>query len=132
MIVIPFVVIILSIALLVYWKQIYSSICERIRIVKLVDKIAGPVSIPILGTTWMLKWNITGLSIQLRDMGIYYSNKGHGLIRMWMATRPVVICIRPETAKLILERTDIITKGDEYNILIPWLGTGLLTSSGLH
>ncbi|TMS35142.1 hypothetical protein L596_002602 [Steinernema carpocapsae] len=30
----------------------------------------------------------------------------------------------------VLESREIITKGTEYNILIPWLGTGLLISTG--
>ncbi|VDO56049.1 unnamed protein product [Haemonchus placei] len=142
------------VAVLYYWKQIYVAIQERMRLIEHVDQIAGPYSIPLLGTTWMFKWNIageslnvysvavstatvwtripesSGLAMQLRDWGLYYADQGHGLVRIWLATRPLVICIRPETAKLILERMDTITKGEEYDILTPWLGTGLLISTG--
>ncbi|KAK6041330.1 hypothetical protein COOONC_21166 [Cooperia oncophora] len=68
--------------------------------------------------------------MQLREWGLMYAGQGHGLVRLWLGTRPMVICIRPETAKLVLERSDTITKGDEYGILTPWLGTGLLISTG--
>ncbi|PIO69668.1 unspecific monooxygenase [Teladorsagia circumcincta] len=115
----PIILAVIVVALLFYWKQIYTLIQERLRLIKHVDKIPGPFSIPILG-----------LALQLREWGTFYADQGHGIVRMWMATRPMVICIRPETAKLILERSDTITKGEEYGILTPWLGTGLLISTG--
>ncbi|EPB77298.1 hypothetical protein ANCCEY_03595 [Ancylostoma ceylanicum] len=118
------------VALVLYWKKMYLLIRERMRLINYVEKIPGPYSIPILGTTWQFKWNIAGLAMQLRDWGHHYASEGHGLVKFWLAMRPMVGCIRPETAKLVLERNDIITKGAEYNILMPWLGTGLLISTG--
>ncbi|CAJ0606757.1 unnamed protein product [Cylicocyclus nassatus] len=115
---------------ILYWKKMYLLIQERIRVIQCVDKIPGPYSIPVFGTTWQFKWNIAGLSIQMREWGNYYAGQGHGLIRFWLGTRPMIGCLTAETAKLVLERTDIITKGEEYNILMPWLGTGLLISTG--
>ncbi|KAK6019074.1 unspecific monooxygenase, partial [Ostertagia ostertagi] len=126
----PIILAVTVVALIFYWKQIYTLIRERMRLIKHMDQIPGPYSIPILGTTWLFKWDIAGLAMQLREWGNFYANQGHGLVRLWMATRPMVICIRPETAKLILESSDTITKGEEYGILTPWLGTGLLISTG--
>ncbi|KIH65680.1 unspecific monooxygenase [Ancylostoma duodenale] len=118
------------VALVLYWKKMYLLFRERMRLINYVEKIPGPYSVPILGTTWQFKWNIAGLAMQLRDWGHHYASEGHGLVKFWLAMRPMVGCIRPETAKLVLERTDVITKGAEYNILMPWLGTGLLISTG--
>ncbi|ETN74801.1 hypothetical protein NECAME_03934, partial [Necator americanus] len=126
----PFVVAITIIALIVYWRKIYTLIRARIRLIEHVEKIPGPYSVPILGTTWQFKWNIAGLSMQLRDWGHQYASQGRGIVRFWMGMRPMVGIIRPEIAKVVLESMDLITKGDEYNILLPWLGTGLLISTG--
>ncbi|VDO76968.1 unnamed protein product [Heligmosomoides polygyrus] len=126
----PFLMATFIFALILYWRRMLPAIRERMRMIKYVERIPGPYSIPLLGTTWQFKWNIAGLALQLRDWGHHYSSQGHGLIRIWIATRPMVGCIRPETAKLVLERSDTITKGEEYNILVPWLGTGLLISTG--
>ncbi|VDN32690.1 unnamed protein product [Cylicostephanus goldi] len=45
---------------ILYWKKVYLLIQERIWVIKCVDKIPGPYSIPVLGTTWQFKWNIAG------------------------------------------------------------------------
>ncbi|WKX92995.1 hypothetical protein Q1695_010764 [Nippostrongylus brasiliensis] len=116
--------------LVFYWKKMYDLAKERMRMIEHIDKIPGPYSVPILGTVWQFKWNLGALARQLTGWCREYSGKGHGLIRLWLATKPMVQCIKPETVKIVLERTDIITKGDEYDILLPWLGTGLLISTG--
>ncbi|GMS79446.1 hypothetical protein PENTCL1PPCAC_1621 [Pristionchus entomophagus] len=102
---------------------------ERLPMIEAVDRIPGPFSIPLLGTTWQLKWRIEELVVQLRGWAIYYTDRGYGLIRIWLGTRPLVIAFRPEYAKEILESNTLISKGPEYGILAPWLGTGLLTST---
>lgn len=50
-----------AVALFLYWKEMYLLIRERMRLINYVEKIPGPYSIPILGTTWQFKWNIAGL-----------------------------------------------------------------------
>ncbi|GMT16746.1 hypothetical protein PFISCL1PPCAC_8043, partial [Pristionchus fissidentatus] len=102
---------------------------ERRKLIEIVDRIPGPFSIPLLGTTWQLKWKIEELVIQMRAWSVYYTEQGYGLIRIWLGTRPLVIAFRPEYAKEILESNKLISKGPEYDILYPWLGTGLLTST---
>ncbi|VDM79711.1 unnamed protein product [Strongylus vulgaris] len=37
--------------------------------------------------------------MQMRDWGAYYAGQGHGLIRFWLGTRPMIGCLTPETAK---------------------------------
>uniref|UniRef100_A0A1I7XJ88 Cytochrome P450 4c3 n=1 Tax=Heterorhabditis bacteriophora TaxID=37862 RepID=A0A1I7XJ88_HETBA len=115
---------------LFYWKHVFALIKERRRIIKFVDLLPGPLSVPILGTTWQFKWNMRDLTIQFQEWGKYYAEKGYGLIRIWISFKPIVVCLRPETAKIILESNETITKGSEYDILLPWLGTGLLISTG--
>ncbi|CAD6196589.1 unnamed protein product [Caenorhabditis auriculariae] len=95
-----------------------------------ISKIPGPFAIPIIGATWQFKWNVRGFAQQLHDWGMKYGKQGHGAYVLWLGPRPVVVVIRPETAKAVLESNDIITKGPEYDILVPWLGTGLLIATG--
>ncbi|CAI4232232.1 unnamed protein product [Auanema sp. JU1783] len=120
-----------SVAILVYfWRRLYDFAQYRLKLIKYVDKLPGPTAIPILGTTWQFKWNAQELAHQMRDWGLEYSAQGHGLIKIWLSFRPLILCIRPESAKAILESNTIITKGPEYNILEEWLGNGLLISTG--
>ena len=42
---------------------------------------------------------------------------------------PMVWYYHPEPVEEILSSTEMITKSDEYIYLMPWLGTGLLTST---
>ncbi|XP_022239479.1 cytochrome P450 4c3-like [Limulus polyphemus] len=50
--------------------------------------------------------------------------------RFWIGMRFVVAFYKPETVEVILSSPTIIDKADEYSMLHPWLGSGLLTSSG--
>lgn len=42
----------------------------------------------------------------------------------------MVVAIRPDEVKDVMDSNELITKGTEYDFLLPWLGTGLLTSTG--
>ncbi|CAL4069376.1 unnamed protein product [Meganyctiphanes norvegica] len=52
------------------------------------------------------------------------------LILVWLFHLPFVQLFTPETVETVLSSNSLIDKGTQYNILHPWLGTGLLTSSG--
>ncbi|XP_028967515.1 cytochrome P450 4C1-like [Galendromus occidentalis] len=53
-----------------------------------------------------------------------------GLYRFYLLFRPIVVLTAPETAEQILKDSSNIEKGCFYDLLRPWLRTGLLTSSG--
>ncbi|KAK6184296.1 hypothetical protein SNE40_006795 [Patella caerulea] len=57
---------------------------------------------------------------------------GHKAIFYWLGPqRPVLITVNPETVKVILKSTAPKSKGaGGYNLLLPWLGDGLLISDG--
>ncbi|XP_036151338.1 cytochrome P450 4C1 [Monomorium pharaonis] len=53
-----------------------------------------------------------------------------GIFVQWFGTMPIVWMFKPEYLEHILHSTVNITKGDDYDLLKPWLGNGLLTSTG--
>lgn len=53
-----------------------------------------------------------------------------GITPFWCGPFSIVAVYRPETAEVILSSNVTITKAQQYDFLHPWLGTGLLTSTG--
>ncbi|XP_077286806.1 cytochrome P450 4c3 isoform X2 [Arctopsyche grandis] len=53
-----------------------------------------------------------------------------GLNKGWLGTKPYVLVSEAATVEPILNSPKYINKSSEYIYLRPWLGTGLLTSSG--
>ncbi|XP_014679269.1 PREDICTED: cytochrome P450 4V2-like [Priapulus caudatus] len=54
----------------------------------------------------------------------------HGIIRFWLSSYPLVMLFSPEFAEVILHSSKHMDKTWEYDLLRPWLGTGLVTSTG--
>lgn len=116
---------------LFYYKLIYNFIRDRLRIYKYMRKFDGPYSFPIIGTLYMVNiFDISKFTTQSMELAQYYCQKGCGTIGLWLGPVPLIAVINPQHAKEILESNEVITKAEEYDILFPWLGTGLLTSTG--
>ncbi|XP_054711969.1 cytochrome P450 4V2-like [Uloborus diversus] len=49
---------------------------------------------------------------------------------LWLSFRPIVFFYKPEKVEILLNNSNTIDKSNEYGFLHPWLGTGLLTSTG--
>ncbi|CAI5441914.1 unnamed protein product [Caenorhabditis angaria] len=120
----------LTLFVVYYYKQLYEMARDRIRLYRAMRKFPGPVALPIIGTAFQFKTNIVALTQQLFDWGNYYSKDGSGVIQLWVGPVAMLGVIHPVYAKEILESNEVITKATEYDILFPWLGTGLLTSTG--
>lgn len=54
----------------------------------------------------------------------------NGLVILWCGPLPVLALLRPETAEVLLSSNSLIAKSVQYRFIMPWLGTGLLTSKG--
>ncbi|XP_024868667.1 cytochrome P450 4c21-like [Temnothorax curvispinosus] len=48
----------------------------------------------------------------------------------WLVNKPMINVYKPEHLEQVFPSTVNITKGEEYDLLRPWLGNGLLTSTG--
>lgn len=53
-----------------------------------------------------------------------------GLFKLWLGPMPHVVVTDADHAEAVLSSNELITKGMQYKFLHPWLGTGLLNSSG--
>uniref|UniRef100_A0A8R1J362 Cytochrome P450 n=1 Tax=Caenorhabditis japonica TaxID=281687 RepID=A0A8R1J362_CAEJA len=114
-----------------YYKTIYDVVRNRLRLYKAMWKFGGPYTLPLIGSLHHVNiFDVSQLTARLMQLGLDYCAKGHGLIQIWVGPVPMLAVIDPKYAKEVLESNDVITKADEYDILFPWLGTGLLTSTG--
>lgn len=48
-----------------FWRKIL----DRCRLIYYLSKIPSPISVPILGHTWMMKFKMSDLMIQLLEWG---------------------------------------------------------------
>lgn len=111
---------------------------DRQRLIEAIEKLPGPPNFPILP---LINHAITIVYIDflkhpygtftlayqaMLNMNRIYPEEG--LVRIWMATKPVVILYSPETIESVLLSTTVINKADEYRFFEPWIGEGLVTS----
>ncbi|GBN92377.1 Cytochrome P450 4C1 [Araneus ventricosus] len=53
-----------------------------------------------------------------------------GLFRGTLLFKQAIVFYKPETVEALLSDPELIEKGSEYKLIVPWLGTGLVTSGG--
>lgn len=105
------------------------------QLTKIVDRIPGPKSsLNPLGHIYMVRANgqndlITNFFDAICGLTKVYEHK-HSLIRFWLAHTPLILFFKADAAEKIFSSNVHIQKSVEYELLQPWLGTGLLTSSG--
>ncbi|XP_039307311.1 cytochrome P450 4C1 [Solenopsis invicta] len=94
---------------------------------QLINKIPGPCCYPIIGNT-----------IKLINLGVLRiwkyiictsSDKYYPIWKLRSFFESLVIIRHPDDMETILNNTKHINKSKLYDILHPWLGTGLLTST---
>jgi len=49
---------------------------------------------------------------------------------IWIAWAPYVCIVHPPDVEVVLSSTTVLEKADHYDILISWIGRGLLTAYG--
>ncbi|XP_032184701.1 cytochrome P450 4V2 isoform X1 [Mustela erminea] len=87
-----------------------------------------PGAFPLVGHSLMLKSN----GIEFFQQIIQYTEKyqDQPLLKLWLGTMPVVTIFKAENVEVILTSSKQIDKSYMYKFLEPWLGLGLLTSTG--
>ncbi|KAM4585096.1 cytochrome P450 4V8 [Odontesthes bonariensis] len=83
---------------------------------------------PFIGNALMFKTNAGDFFRQIMDFTVEF--KDAPLFKLWVGPVPFVILYHAETVEKILSNPIHLEKAFAYKFLHPWLGTGLLTSTG--
>lgn len=89
-------------------------------------KIPGPPTYPIIGNIFnFIVMGPDSPECWKKHIKIYGNT-----FRVWLGPQLHVVVIDPDDIQMVLSSQSLITKSISYNDLIPWLGTGLLISTG--
>ncbi|KAL7290063.1 hypothetical protein TKK_0015792 [Trichogramma kaykai] len=94
---------------------------------KLANAIPGPAPYPFFGN--MLSFNISS-NQKLWNVMREISRNYYPITRVWMTTQALFSIRHPADLEILLTNRSTITKGFVYELLKPWLRTGILTSTG--
>lgn len=113
--------------LIIILALLYMIFRISIRHLVVADQMfPGPLAFPIIGNALMLRGTSEDFYNTFREACYFYRRS----FRVWIANRLFIACLSPEDAEVILGNNFEITKGDAYDFLLPWIGDGLLTSTG--
>ncbi|XP_055525089.1 cytochrome P450 4c3-like [Wyeomyia smithii] len=108
---------------------IYVYNRRRARLVKLIEKIPGPASMPFLGNSLHINVEHDEIFNRIISIRKLYGRQ-QGFSRAWNGPMPYVVISKASAVEPILGSPKHIEKSNDYEFLKPWLGTGLLTSQG--
>lgn len=108
-------------ALIIYHYKTHYGECG-----KLINLIPGPEITPIFGNS--LQYNLPNDELWTSQRRV--NAQFYPIVRLWLASIPVINVFHPDDMRFVLSNTTNIEKNLLYNFLHPWLGTGLLTSTG--
>ncbi|GAB0093382.1 Cytochrome P450 4g15 [Sergentomyia squamirostris] len=106
---------------IIYWKL------SRRHLVELGEQLPGPPTLPIIGNLMSVLGSPHKTFENVMHMGKKYEG---GVVRLWIGPKLTVFLFDPRDIELILSSHIYIDKSTEYSFFKPWLGNGLLISSG--
>ncbi|XP_063075460.1 cytochrome P450 4V2 [Engraulis encrasicolus] len=106
--------------------QLASSYLHKWKVMMPIPGLEG--TYPLIGNTLQFKSNAGDFFSQVVDYTVQY--KDTPLLKVWLGPIPFVILFRAETIETVLNNPVHMDKAYVYKFLLPWLGTGLLTSTG--
>lgn len=98
---------------------------KRRRKVWLLNQLPGPKGLPILGSALEINRD----NVEVFHLLNSYCDMGE-VVRVWLGFNGVVLLSGPRAFEALLSSQKLIDKSTDYEFLHPWLGTGLLTSTG--
>lgn len=72
------------------------------------------------------------LFLEILELALELSKQYTNIARVWIGPKLLVFLQHPDDVEIILGSQQHIDKSDEYRFFKPWLGNGLLISSGEH
>ncbi|KAF5284528.1 hypothetical protein FQR65_LT13513 [Abscondita terminalis] len=104
----------------IYWRK------SRKNFIQLAEKLPGPKGWPLIGNAL----DFIGTSPDIFST-VYKHTHGHDrVIKVWIGPKLLVFLIDPKDVEIILSSHVYIDKSAEYSFFEPWLGNGLLISTG--
>ncbi|XP_053982182.1 cytochrome P450 4C1-like [Hylaeus volcanicus] len=91
-----------------------------------INKIPGPRMAPLIGNLLDFQTSPAEIWKHMRHLADEY----YPIYRLWFGTTPTVNLRHPDDIEIILGSPKYIHKSNMYDPVVPWLNTGLLTSSG--
>uniref|UniRef100_A0AAG5DM70 Cytochrome P450 n=1 Tax=Anopheles atroparvus TaxID=41427 RepID=A0AAG5DM70_ANOAO len=104
----------------VYWRL------SRRHMLELAERIPGPKGLPLLGNALDLVGSSHSVFRTIIEKGKDYNE----VIKIWIGPKLIVFLVDPRDVELLLSSHVFIDKSPEYRFFKPWLGNGLLISTG--
>ncbi|XP_034477492.1 cytochrome P450 4d2 [Drosophila innubila] len=93
----------------------------------MLNYMRGPLTLPFLGSVHLHR-GLDGERVM--DYALANCAKYGKMYRIWILNQLTIFCTDPRDIEIILSSTQHIKKNSLYNLMLPWLGTGLLMSVG--
>ncbi|KAI1887586.1 hypothetical protein AGOR_G00191830 [Albula goreensis] len=106
--------------------QLLSRYLHKWSEMKAIPGLEG--TYPILGNALQFKTNAGDFFCQLVEYTNQFRNAP--LMKIWIGPVPFIVLFHAETIETVLNNPKHMDKAYAYKFLHPWLGTGLLTSTG--
>ncbi|XP_026491077.2 cytochrome P450 4g15-like [Vanessa tameamea] len=116
----PLVLLATGLWLIYRWQQ-------QSRLHTLGNKLPGPLPIPVFGNALLA---FGKKPEELIIMALEYAEQYGTVVRGWLGTKLLIFLSDPDDVEVILNSQVHIDKASEYRFFKPWLGEGLLISSG--
>ncbi|XP_020283970.1 cytochrome P450 4c3-like [Pseudomyrmex gracilis] len=101
-------------------------VLARMKFLRPLKDIPYPTALPIIGNAYQLNCTQEEFFKKLTK----WAEKFGDIFLIWVGQRPFIFLYRVEAVQPLLSNSNYIDKSLEYQYLKPWLGTGLVTSSG--
>ncbi|KAK5643929.1 hypothetical protein RI129_007774 [Pyrocoelia pectoralis] len=108
---------------LMLWYM-YWQLSKRY-VLKLAEKLPGPKGWPLIGNALEFRGSAHEIMKKLcRHLEI------NSVVKLWQGSKLIIFLSDPKDVEIILSSYDHIDKSSEYDLFKPWLGNGLLISTG--
>ncbi|XP_045459564.1 cytochrome P450 4g15 [Melitaea cinxia] len=105
-----------------YWRM------SRRHLYELADKIAGPKGYPLIGNALEFTGGSADIFKRVVERGKEFESEN--AVKIWIGPRLLVFLFDPRDVEVILSSHVHIDKAEDYRFFKPWLGNGLLISTG--